>query len=73
MRAGRNAPPPRLSEPLPASGDFRMLRGLIGLLNPPLADEIETRIKEKLGIGVLPEEESAAEPQLRAVAGESPA
>jgi recombination protein RecA len=40
--------------------------------NPDLADEIEVRIKEKLGIGVKPEEESA-EPQLRAVSGESPA
>jgi recombination protein RecA len=41
--------------------------------NPDLADEIESRILEKLGIGVVPEEESAAEPQLRAVSGESPA
>ncbi|MCY1160035.1 MAG: recA [Citricoccus sp.] len=41
--------------------------------NPDLADEIETRILEKLGIGVAPEEDSAAEPQLRAVSGESPA
>jgi recombination protein RecA len=41
--------------------------------NPDLADEIETRILEKLGIGVTPEEDAAAEPQLRAVSGESPA
>ncbi|GAA1117766.1 recombinase RecA [Citricoccus alkalitolerans] len=41
--------------------------------NPDLADEIETRILEKLGIGVSAEDESAGEPQLRAVSGQSPA
>jgi recombination protein RecA len=42
--------------------------------NPDLADEIEHRILEKLGIGVTPEAEGeAAEPQLRAVSGKSPA
>ncbi|GAA4769627.1 recombinase RecA [Citricoccus nitrophenolicus] len=39
--------------------------------NPDLADEIETRILEKLGIGAVPEGEE--EPQLRAVSGNSPA
>ncbi|MFC7402850.1 recombinase RecA [Citricoccus sp. GCM10030269] len=42
--------------------------------NPDLADEIETRILEKLGIGVVPEDEAeTGEPQLRAVSGNSPA
>ncbi|MEW1981737.1 recombinase RecA [Citricoccus sp. NPDC079358] len=41
--------------------------------NPDLADEIETRILEKLGIGVTAEDETAGEPQLRAVSGQSPA
>ncbi|VXB12690.1 recombinase RecA [Citricoccus sp. K5] len=41
--------------------------------NPDLADEIETRILEKLGIGVAAEDETAGEPQLRAVSGQSPA
>ncbi|NUL43782.1 recombinase RecA [Cellulosimicrobium funkei] len=41
--------------------------------NPDLADEIETRILEKLGIGVVAEDETAGEPQLRAVSGQTPA
>ncbi|WP_313815421.1 recombinase RecA [Citricoccus sp.] len=41
--------------------------------NPDLADEIETRILEKLGIGVVAEDEAEVEPQLRAVSGQSPA
>ncbi|WMY76901.1 recombinase RecA [Citricoccus sp. I39-566] len=42
--------------------------------NPDLADEIETRILEKLGIGVVPEAEAeGGEPQLRAVSGNTPA
>jgi recombination protein RecA len=41
--------------------------------NPDLADEIETRILEKLGIGVAVEDEAEGEPQLRAVSGQSPA
>ncbi|MGM7670172.1 recombinase RecA [Microbacterium sp. A93] len=42
--------------------------------NPDLADEIETRILEKLGIGVVPEDQAEdGEPQLRAVSGNTPA
>lgn len=35
--------------------------------NPDLADELERRIKEKLGLGAQPETDDAAEPKLRAV------
>jgi len=37
--------------------------------NPDLADEIERRIREKLGIGVVPDEGEGGEPKLKAVDG----
>jgi recombination protein RecA len=37
--------------------------------NPDLADELERRIKEKLGIGVKPEAAEGGEPKLKAVDG----